>query len=205
MALQLPSLPNTNVRSRATGICERSGLGIIVAGTRLVVRRRAGFTHDAELEEAADARIVRFARQRFAIDRFFLRPSAPSVVLAQVDEVQLVVEPIVREVDDDVVALGDALLVESTSAVTGVRQQVAVVGDLRDRLRLPEAFASAILKKRDDAGVQDAEAVLPALDFEVRLVGEVRRHHVAEEAVEVEDVEGQLAVARRTPCRRASG
>ncbi len=51
------------------------------------------------------------------------------------------------------------------------------------------------LEEARHARVQDAEAVLAALHFEERLVGEVHRHLVAEETVEIEDVHGELAMS----------
>jgi hypothetical protein len=85
-------------------------------------------------------------------------------VLAEVDQCSLSPSEM-REVDDDVVAFGDALLVERGS-VTGCGSRLPSL-PICESLRAPEALASASLKKRDDAGVEDAEAVLPALDLEV--------------------------------------
>src|SRR5262249_51626887 len=114
----------------------------------------------------------------------------PVLVLAQVHQVNLVADAVAREVDDDVEPFGDALLVESGEP-DGARQQVAVVPDLDDF----RAVAERDLEETRDARIQDTEAVLAALDFKVRLVEQVHRHDVAEEAVEVEDVERELAVA----------
>ena len=106
------------------------------------------------------------------------------------------------EVDDDVVALGDAELVESAVRVTRLRQQVAVVGDL-DQNGVPSRQRK--LEEARHGAVQDAEAVLAPLHLEERLVGEVHRDAVAEEAVEVEDVEEELALVDPRPCPPASG
>ena len=84
--------PNSNVaRARATGIRERSGFGISVAGTWLL----SGLTrvaHDAELQEPADARIE---RRRPRAPRPATGPSVPAVqlvlsgrVLGQVHQVR---------------------------------------------------------------------------------------------------------------------
>ena len=82
-------------------------------------------------------------------------------------------DAVAREVDDDVVALGDALLVELRERHR-VRQQVAVVGDLDHR---SSRHAERDLEEARHAGVQDAEAVLAPLHLEERLVGEVHGHH----------------------------
>ena len=74
-----------------------------------------------------------------------------------------------------------------------VRQQVAVVGDLDDRLVAPVASTQQSLKNRDTLAFRMRKRYLRVLHFEIRLVGQVHGHHVAQEAVEVEDVEVQLS------------
>ena len=144
--------------------------------------------HDPELQELPDARILRLPREGLAQRHILLRSPAV-LVLAQVDQPDLVVDAIPREVDDDVVALGDALLVQLRQRHR-VREQVPVTGDLDHR----RPVAEGELEESRHAGVQDAEAVLAALHLEVGLVGEVHGHAVAEEPVEFEDVEVQLPV-----------
>jgi hypothetical protein len=118
------------------------GFGIITAGTWLTSgvaglrtmrnSRNRPTQGSAELPESASAS-VRSSRHALAV-----------LVLGEVHHVDLLPDAVAREVDDDVVALGDALLVELGER-HGRRQQVAVVRDL-DHRRPSE---SAILKKRD--------------------------------------------------------
>ena len=99
-------------------------------------------------------------------------------------------DAVAREVDDDVVALGDAQLV-GLSDGHRARQQVAVVGDLDHRRGVGERD----LEEARHGAVQDAEAVLAPLDLEERPVDEVHRHHIGHETrLGVEDVESELAV-----------
>ena len=97
-----------------------------------------------------------------------------------------------REVDDDVVALGDALLVERGER-DRVDHQVAVVGDELERHRRPVVGQRQLVVARH-RGVEDAEAVLPRQHLEVGGIGEVDERQVAQEAVGGEDVEEVLAV-----------
>src|SRR3954470_1759705 len=150
--------------------------------------RCRGVAHDAELQEPADAGVLRLARERVAQGQV-LRRLLPVRMLAQVDHVDALADLVAREVDDDVVALGDALLVELVQHHR-VREQVAVFRYLDHR----RAVGERDLEEARNRRVQDAEAVLAALDLEVGLVRQVHGHHVTDEPVEVEDVEEHLAV-----------
>ena len=110
-------------------------------------------------------------------------------MLEQVHHPDLLPDAVAGKVDDDVVAFGDTLLVQLRDDHRA-RQQVAVVGDEDHR----RAVAQRDLEEPRHGAVQDPETILAPLHLEVRLVGEVHRHHVAEEAVGLEDVEGELAV-----------
>src|SRR5439155_20934273 len=94
----------------------------------------------------------------------------------------------VGEVDDDVDALGDAQ--PDAGAWQRLRQQVAVVGDLDKRLTVAEEE----LVEARRPGVQQAEAVFSPGDLEKRLDLAVHHELVAEDAVEVEEVEEDLSV-----------
>src|SRR6185503_16009960 len=111
-------------------------------------------------------------------------------MLAEVDEPDFRAQRVAREVDDDVVALGDALFVE-LGEDDRRGQQIAVVADLDHR----RSITQCELEEPRDAGIEDPEAVLARLDLAERLVTEVDGHRVADETVEVEDVEIELAVA----------
>jgi len=79
--------------------------------------------------------------------RTFL-PSAPSVAVAcagQVQHPELVAYLVLGEVHDDVIALGDPLLVELVQR-HGTRQEVPVVGDLVMGTAFPAASHMATLK-----------------------------------------------------------
>ena len=110
-------------------------------------------------------------------------------MLGEVYHPDLLPDAVAREVDHNVVALGNAQLVQ-LGEHHRTRQQVPVVGDLNHR----RAVRQRDLEKARHARVEDAEAVLAPLHLVVRLVGEVHGHHVAQESVEVEDVHGQLTV-----------
>jgi hypothetical protein len=109
-------------------------------------------------------------------------------MLGEVDHLDLAADAPLGEVDDDVEALGHAHDVERTDGQS-LRQQVAVVGDQVEGL----AVAQRDLVHARDRTIEDAEAVLAALDLEVRLVGKVDGDEVAQGALGVEDVERQLA------------
>ena len=163
----------------------------------LVGHRR--IAHDAELEEASHARIVRLPRQRLRHRQLHGRLLSVQAglldggMIGEVHEVQLVADLELREVDHDVEAFGDAHLF-GLELHHRTRQQVAVVGNEGHRLREAGRVGEPELEEPRHGRVQHAEAVLAPLDLEVRLVGEIHRHHVAHEAVELEDVEVQLPV-----------
>ena len=79
----------------------------------------------------ADDGIVGLALQGFADRDSTLSGLLPSVCCRQIDEVKLVARLESGEVDDDVVAFGDALLVEFRQSQR-VDDEVAVVGDERE-------------------------------------------------------------------------
>src|ERR1041385_2112413 len=109
-------------------------------------------------------------------------------MFAEVDHPDFVPNAVAGEVNYDVIPLCDALLIKLGER-NGAGEQVAVIGNL-DHGR---TIAQRDLEEAGNAGIQDAEAVLATLDFEVRLVGQVHRHYVTEEPVEVKDVEEQLS------------
>ena len=96
---------------------------------------------------------------------------------------------IAGEIDDDIIALGDALLVELGKG-HGARQQIAVVGDLDHR----RAVTQCDLVEAGHGAIEDAEAVLARLHLEVGLVAEVHGHDIAQEAVGLKDVEKELTM-----------
>src|SRR6185312_11201431 len=105
------------------------------------------------------------------------------LVFAQVHHPDFVSNVVAGEVNDDVITFGDTLLVK-LGQNDRARQQVTVIGDLDHG----GSIAQRDLKEARDAGVQNAEAILAALHFEIRLESQVHGHYVAQEAIEVEDV-----------------
>ena len=85
---------------------------------------------DPELEELPDAGIVRFSRERLAEREVFVR-SLPILMLSQVHHPDLLPDLVAGEINDDVVALGDAQLVRLAEEHPS-GQQVPVVGDQRE-------------------------------------------------------------------------
>ena len=168
---------------------------------RIHARHRA---HHPELHHAArppDRPACR--RAPAASDSASLRPAAVVAHRQQVDELDARADREDREVDDDVVALGDALLVERRQR-DRVDDEVAVVGDELERHRRA-VVAERQLEEARHAGIQDAEAVLARQHLEVGRVGEVDERQVAQEPVGGEDVEEVLAVLGRWRRRRAPG
>src|SRR5690242_17071340 len=110
-------------------------------------------------------------------------------MFGQVHHPNLLANGIAKEVDDDVVTLGDTLLVK-LSEHDRVREQITVIGDL-DHVR---TVAQRDLEEARDCAIQNAEAILAPLDFKVRLVSEIYGHPVAEETIEIEDVHRELTL-----------
>ena len=107
------------------------------------------------------------------------------------------------EVDDDVDPLGHG----DTHAghLHGVRQQVAVGGDLPERQEVG-AVPQRPFPPARRAGRIEPEPIAPLLDVQVRLDRAVGEEAVAEDAVQVEQVEHRLAGRCRTARRgRRSG
>ena len=107
-------------------------------------------------------------------------------LLGTVEEIQPGAGLVLREVDDHVVPLGHPA--GDNRALHRSRQQVAVVGDLNQRRAVTER--EAVEARR--AAVEQAEAVLPRLDVEVRPNLAVHRELVAQDAVKIEEVVDEL-------------
>ena len=94
-----------------------------------------------------------------------------------------------REVDDDVVALGDALLVERVSVI-GLTTKLPSLAMNCERHRLPvPGLSDASLMKRDMQALRMRKRYFRGSTSMIRRIGEVDERHVAEEAVGGEDVE----------------
>ena len=126
---------------------------------------------DAELQHSAEYRVDDIALQGL---RQRHRPVGlvAAGLLQDVDEVQSVADAEPREVDDDVVALGDALLVE-LGQQDRVDHQVAVVGDELEGHRRPGRTGDGKLEEARHAGIEDAEAVLPRQHLHERRISEI--------------------------------
>src|SRR5439155_19918179 len=126
-------------------------------GRHLAYIRARRIADDPELQEFADARIGGVARQRFGQRPIIGNPPAV-LVLGEVYHPDLLPDAVAREVDHNVVALGNAQLVQ-LGEHHRTRQQVPVVGDLNHR----RAVRQRDLEKARHARVEDAEAVLAPL------------------------------------------
>ena len=115
-------------------------------------------------------------------------------MFAQVRQPDFASNAVAGEVDNDVIAFCNTLLVQ-LSQYHKHWQQVAVIGDLD---HTANRHSEPDLEEAGNAGVQDAEAIFTALHFKVRFVAKVHGHHVADEIRRVEDVEVELAVC--VPC-----
>src|SRR6266496_5333540 len=113
-------------------------------------------------------------------------------MLGQVHHPNFVSDPVAGKVDDDVVALPDALFVQFLQHHR-MRHEIAVVSDKNHWLGAPRRIGEGNLEEARDAPVEKAEAVLAPLNLEEGLEGEIDGHHVAQEAIEVEDVEEELS------------
>ena len=167
-------LPKTNVRSRATGMFDRSGFGISVDGTWL-------------WSDVAGLRTIRNSRNLPTHGSDDFPPNASESVRSLAglachpdartgSPANFAADVVSREVDHNVIPLGNSLLVElrSASQDAGSRlPSLAIWVNFR-------AIAQADLEEARDAGVEDAETILAPLDFEIRLVGKVHGHHVAD-------------------------
>src|SRR6202008_3551319 len=102
-------------------------------------------------QEGADAWVGRSAGKGIADPQILPRPSAV-IVLAEVDQVQLLADGAPREVDHNVVAFGDPLLVQCGQR-DWVRQQVSVIGDLPYLLRRARRVRQRDLEEARDGGV----------------------------------------------------
>ena len=120
-------------------------------------------------------------------------PRPSSRIVSSVDQLDPVADPEPGEVDDDIVALGHALLVQRGEQ-DRVHQQVAVVGDLPDGNGVAARIREGQLPVPRHASNEDAEAVLARQHLHDRRIGEVDERDVAVEAVGGEDVEEVLAV-----------
>jgi hypothetical protein len=79
-----------------------------------------------------------------------------------------------------------------------MRHEVAIIGDKDHRLSVARRVGHRDLEETRHGAIENAEAVLAALDFEERLVNQVDGHRVTKEAVEIENVEVELSVL--VPC-----
>ena len=195
----LPPRPNSNTRSRATGMFDRSGFGMSTAGTRLRSGAESGRLI-AELEEPADARIVAIVRKApppATGRRFGPLPSSCSHRLtSQTFALVVYLEKSMT------MSKRSAMPISSVSVrTTGRRQQVAVVADQEER----RAVAQRQLEEARDAGVEDPEAVLAGLDLEVRLVDAGSRSSCRRGTRRSRRCRNRAGRRDPTPCRRASG
>jgi len=146
---------------------------------------------DAELQDAADQRIVVVALQRLRERQGTVR-LAPVGLLQRVHQRGGVANAEPGEIDDDVVPLRGALLIKRRQG-DRVHHQVSVVGDELERHRSPARVGDGQFIEPRHAGGQDAEPVLARQHLEERRIGHVDQGHVAEEPVGVKNVEEQLA------------
>src|SRR5262249_30078407 len=143
--------------------------------------------YDPELQDGTENGIVGVAAQG---RRQGHRPVGlvTGGLLQAIHQVQPVADAEVREVNDDVVALGDALLIE-LSERDRVHHQVAVVGNELEGHGTAGGTGNGKLPEPGHGGGQDAEAVFPRQHFHVRRIGKVDQRHVTNHAVGGEDVE----------------
>jgi len=159
---------------------------------QLALVRSRRVTHNAELEELTNAGIQRLTRQRLGDAEVFVRLLAVDV-LAHVDQPDFAANGVPGEVNDPVITLGDTLLIrygpEEPRLEAGChRWQSGQIGVPSDR---PYA------KKRDTLAFRMRKRYLRRFHFEIRQVGQVDRHHVAEETVEVRKCQRELTVSHR--------
>src|SRR5579864_244805 len=114
-------------------------------------------------------------------------------MLAQVHHPELLPDSNSGKVDDNFVPLAYALLVQGSEGHR-VGQKVPIVRNLGHRHGVPQGVGNGNLEEARDAAAQNSETVLARLHLYVWLVGQVHSHHVAQEPVEVEDVEVELPV-----------
>ena len=119
------------------------------------------------------------------------RPSSRIVSLFT----SLIRDPIgkAREIDDDVVALRYALLIQGCQR-DGVDDQVPVIGDELEGHGTTARISQRQLDEPRHAGIENAETVLSRQHLHEGRIGEVDEWHIAEEAVGGEDVEEVLAL-----------
>ena len=132
---------------------------------------------DAEFQDLSDAGIRRLTRQCVS-NRTICRRFLAILVFAEVDQPDFVAQVVAREVNDDVIAFSDTLLVELNER-DRLKHQVAIVGNLDHR----RGVTQRQLEEARNAGVQDAEAILAALHFKEWLVAQVHGHHVADKSI----------------------
>ena len=90
------------------------------------------------------------------------QPVSCRLVFAQVDHPDFVSNAVLGEIDDDVIALGDALFVKFGDQKRS-RHQVTVVADPVELRTITESN----LEEAGNAGIQDAETILAAFHFKV--------------------------------------
>src|SRR5436309_2391849 len=116
-------------------------------------------THNSEFQERAHAWIARCARECLGDGEVRIR-FEPGLMFSQVHHLDPLSDAVAGEVDDDVITLCNSLLVQLSEGHRS-RQQVAIIGNL-DHGR---AVAQRDLEEAGNRGVEDAEAILPALDL----------------------------------------
>ena len=110
-------------------------------------------------------------------------------MFTEIHHPDLIARLVPREVNHDVIAFTNPLLIQHGERHR-LRHQISVIGDQDHQ----GGVAEGELEKSRNAAVQNAKSVLACLDFHERLVAEIHRHRVAQEAVQVEDIEIQLSV-----------
>src|SRR3989442_6882214 len=198
--LEVPQLSGVLSRERADGLVE--DLAVHRPGTALTVERPVPLLGDLDVRarklEERDRNLAVIVH-RVVHDPEFddvvrsdeLARGATAIGLLQAI---LEVDPAPRlrlgEVDDDVDALchcdADTVLDERAG------QQVAVGAEPVERLPV----AQGELQKARGPADQEPEAILPALDVQIRLDLRIHRHLVAQDPVQVEQVEEELAGGR---------
>src|SRR5262249_10738728 len=160
--------------------------------------RGAGYVHagnradHAELQHGTDDRIVGIAGEGLRQGQRVGGATSVAAHPQQVHQLEPAADLEGGEVDHDVVAFRNALMIE-LSQRDRVDHQVAVIGNELERHRRIGRRSDRQLQEPRHAGVEDSEAVFPRQDFHERGVGQVDEGDVAQEAVCVEDVEEKLA------------
>jgi hypothetical protein len=156
--------------------------------------------NNSKLQHRADEWIVGIALER----RRVLRPASVVPHREPVHELDPRPDWKPGEIDDDVVALGYALLIQGRKG-DGVDNQVAVIGDELERYGISVRVGERQLYKPGHAGIEDAETVLPRQHFHEGGIGEIDEWHIAQEAIGREDIEKVLSVLegrqKSTACR----